>query len=368
MRLHPLFFALITGLLIFTNHIDVSAQTDSLQKKKFKLFSQALQLREDNKVDESIIILGQLILKEPSNMNYLYELAFNYCLKKDYDKAISMLTPVLENNKVNDQIFQLLGHIYDVKGQKDKAKQIFQKGLKKFPNSGPLYLEMSMLPLSSNQYDLALSYIEKGIEVDPSFPSNYYYAAKIYCNSDDKVWGMIYGEIFMNLERNSQRTLDISKLLYDTYQKSITFTSDTTCVVNFSDFGSYSITGRGDSAKLKMSYGLNVYQPVISMSLIGVKKLDLASIIRVRSRFIQYYFSTRVNKKYPNILFDYELGLWNLDMLDAYSYWLLQNGNEKEYQLWKENKKDAYNAFMFWFTQNPLIVKKGQSFYRKQFD
>lgn len=37
----------------------------------------------------------------------------------------------------------------------------------------------------------------------------------------------IYGEIFMNLERNSTRTFEISKLLYDTYKSQITFNKDT---------------------------------------------------------------------------------------------------------------------------------------------
>ena len=362
------FFCFLTGLLIFTAPLYVSAQSDSLQIKNKELLRKAYQLRDDQKVDESSKILTQLLLKEPTNMNYLYELAFNYCLKNEYDIAISKLTPVLENNNVTDQIFQLLGHIYDVKDQKNLAQQTFQKGLNKFPNSGPLYLESAMLPLATKNYDEALKYIEKGIEVDPSFPSNYFYAAKIYCNSDDKVWGLIYGEIFMNLERNTPRTLEISKLLYDTYQKSITFTTDSSCMVNFSDIGSYRITGRGDATRLKMSYGLNVYQPVISMSMIGIKKLDISSLCRIRSRFIQYYFSTGANKKYPVILFDYELAMWNNGLLDAYSYWLLQKGNEKEYLLWKEKNKDAYNSFMFWFTQNPLQLTKGHSFYRGQID
>ena len=368
MRLHHIFYAFLTGLLIITAPLHINAQTDSLQKRNNELFRKSVHLREVNKIDESSKILDQLVKNSPANMNYIYELAFNYCLKKEYDKAIPQLVAVLEYKNVNDQIYQLLGHIYDIKGQDDKAKQIFQKGLKKFPCSGPLYLEMAMLPIAASQFDEALKYIEKGIEADPSFPSNYYYATKIYCNSDDRVWGMIYGEIFMNLERNTERTLEISKLLYKTYEKSITFTSDSTCVVNFSDIGSYSLTGRGEKSKLKMSYGLNIYQPVISMSVIGIKKLDLASICRIRSRFIQYYFSTGVHKKYPVILFDYELAMWNNTLLDSYSYWLLQSGNEKEYQQWKEKNKEAYQAFMFWYTQNPLNLSKGHSFFRGQID
>ena len=366
---HLVFFCFLTGLLTLTVPFKVSAQDSILLNNIQKeLFRKTFQLREENKIKEANKSLNLLLEANPTNMDVRYELAFNYCLIKEYDKAIAKLTIVLDNKNANDQIFQLLGHIYDGKAEKEKAKQIFQKGLQKFPNSGPLYLEMAMMSVAVLKYDEALKYFEKGIEVDPSFASNYYYASKIYYKSDDKVWGLIYGEIFMNLERNSQRTLDISKLLFETYLKSIKFTSDTTCVVNFSDIGSYNLTGRGDKAKLKMSYGLNVYQPIVSMCTIGIKKLDLASIARIRSRFIQYYFSTEANKKYPVILFDYELAMWNNDLLDAYNNWLMQNGNETEYQLWKANNKEAYNAFMIWFTQNPLTLAKGHSFFRAQID
>ena len=76
-----------------------------------------------------------------------------------------------------------------------------------------------------------MTYFEKGIEVNPMFASNYFRAAKIYCNSSEEVWGMIYGEIFINLERTNDRTFKISKLLFDTYKSEITFTSETATLV-----------------------------------------------------------------------------------------------------------------------------------------
>ncbi len=78
-----------------------------------------------------------------------------------------------------------------------------------------------MIQLGKKDYNKALTYFEKGIEVAPNYSSNYYWCARLYCNSTEEVWGMIYGEIFMNLERNSKRTAEISKLLFDTYKKEI---------------------------------------------------------------------------------------------------------------------------------------------------
>ena len=59
------------------------------------------------------------------------------------------------------------------------------------PTSGKLYLELGGMYLHTKEYDKAISYYEKGIDVEPGYPSNYYRLAKIFLNSDEEVWGMI---------------------------------------------------------------------------------------------------------------------------------------------------------------------------------
>src|SRR5690606_10686824 len=116
-----------------------------------------------------------------------------------------------------------------------KAIQVYEDGLKKFPLSGKLYLERGTMELKREDLDAALKYYEMGIKVDPNFPSNYYWASRIYSYTTETVWTLIYGELFMNLERNTKRTAEISKLLYDTYVESIQIDSDTSFNLKFSN-------------------------------------------------------------------------------------------------------------------------------------
>ena len=62
------------------------------------------------------------------------------------------------------------------------------------------------MKVTTKEYSIALNYYEKGIEIDPKFPSNYYRAALLYDYSDHEIWGLIYGELFMDLEPNTKRT------------------------------------------------------------------------------------------------------------------------------------------------------------------
>ncbi|MFZ1799296.1 MAG: tetratricopeptide repeat protein, partial [Chitinophagaceae bacterium] len=192
-------FALFT--LLFIGQISY-AQTN--KEQAYAKAKEAIKLEdEEGKYDEAIQLLKEAEALDPENINYPYEIAYAYSGKKEYKKASDILEKLLDRKDVNGRIYQALGNAYDFQGKGDKAISTYEKGLKKFPNSGELYLESGNMDLVKKDYNKALNYYEKGIEMDPKFPSNYYWASKIYCSSEDEVWGMIYGEIFMNLERNS---------------------------------------------------------------------------------------------------------------------------------------------------------------------
>lgn len=65
----------------------------------------------------------------------------------------------------------------------------------------------------------AIQQWEKGIQADPSFAGNYYNAAVHYANTGNKVWPLIYGEIFVNMESLTERATAMKKLLLQQYKE-----------------------------------------------------------------------------------------------------------------------------------------------------
>src|SRR5205085_10449286 len=101
--------------------------------------------------------------------------------------------------------------------QSKEADAMYKKRIKKFNKSGALYNEYGEL-LSSMQNAAAINQWEKGIEMDPSYSGNYYNAAKYYYFTTDKIWSIIYAEIFINIEPLSARTTEVKSLLFDSYK------------------------------------------------------------------------------------------------------------------------------------------------------
>ena len=341
------------------------AQTN--QEKAIEKGREAITLMDKGQFDESIKLLKEAEKLDPKNFNYPYEMAYAYYGKADYKEAIKILEKNKAHSDVNDRLFQLLGNSYDLSGNPEKALAAYDEGLKVFPNSGEIYLEKGNLLWAKEKYVEALEFYEKGIEVNPEFPSNYYRAARIYCHSTEEVWGMIYGEIFMNLERNSKRTAEISKLLYDTYKSQITAVNENSFSVSFSKNATITMTDAADPSKLKLPYGIGFYEPGLMTGLIFVKTIDQASLNQLRSGFVDFYMNGENNKKYPTNLFDYQKKVKDAGHMEAYNYWVLMKGDEDGFLKWQSANKEKWEAFITWFLENQMKVNNENKFFSGQF-
>lgn len=357
----------IVVLLIFIFGGKVSFGQANVEEALFKAKAAIKLEDEEGKYDEAIRLFEEAQKLDPGNINYPYELAYAYSFKKDYKRASAILESLLTHKDVLGRIYQALGNAYDEQGKPAKAIQTYEAGLIKFPNTGELYLEMGNMKVAGKDYENALDYFEKGIEMDPAFPSNYYWAAKIFCSSDEEVWGMLYGEIFLNLERNSKRTAEISKMLFDVYKKEIKFTSDSAFGVSFSKVATMSANDLKDPRKLKLPFGMAVYEMNLSMSVVGEKSIDINSLDRIRTRFLEQYFKGDHAKNYPNALFDYQQKVNEAGHLHAYNHWILMKGDKEGFDKWVAEHKTDWESFLSWYGKNQMIVYKEHRFYRKQY-
>lgn len=336
---------------------------DALSKTK-----EAIKLEDAGKTDEAITLLEEAVKLAPDNFTCTYELAYGYSIKPDYPKAIEVCERLVKFKDVTGQAYQLLGNCYDEMGDRDKAIGAYDAGLKKFATAGYLYLEKGIVLMRMKDYNKALAVFETGIKVAPKHASNYFWAAKIYLGSDEKVWGMLYGEIFMNLERGTKRTAEMSKLLYDTYKSQITFTSDTSLGVSFSKNSVINVNSLKDAGKFKMPFGVGVYEPAMLVAVsLNTKQITLDALDTVRTAFLDFYFKKFI-KDYPIVLFYYQNEIQTAGHFEAYNHWLLMKGDEAAFTAWQTANKQKWDDFIKWYTNNPIQLDDSNKFNTGQYN
>jgi tetratricopeptide (TPR) repeat protein len=342
---------LLVGSPVFAQRRESQNLSDSLTRKAVKFI-------DANKATEALTLLAAARKADPESFFPVYETGYVHYAQKEYKRAIAVLELVLDHENVEDQAYQLVGNSWDNLGKPKKALAAYEAGLKKFPKSGKLYLETGTLYAIQKEYDKALQFYEKGIKAEPDLASNYYRAALIYASSSEKIWNVLYGELFMNLERNTPRTVEMGKEMFETYKKSVTIENDTAYSVHFSKRAN--VMYAGDAApKLPFSA---IYEITFATSLAGEKVLDLPALVRTRMRFTDLYFKNNLQDQYPNVLFNYQGEIKEAGHLEAYNYWLLGDGDVPAFKKWLADHKEDYAAFADWYNEHPLELNEFNSF------
>lgn len=346
-------------LFVFISGPSLFAQTDS--DNAANNAKQALVYEGNGKTMEAIPFLKKAIQLDSGNINYPYELAVAYYNVKEYAEAKKILEGLLDHRNIFALVYHLLGNVYDDMGKPDLAIKTYENGLKKYPGSAELYYEMGNMLLKNKDYKGGLQFYEKGIKANPLYPSNYYRAAKLFCISNESVWGMIYGEIFMNLEKNTERTAEMSKLLYNTYIRQIKKANDGSFTVNFSNtLFSVKDTARPSFAKF-------LYEPTIRSSMRNEKNIDVDALCRMRKKFVETFINSNLYLQYPNALFTYQYKVLKAGHIDAYNHWVLAEGDTKAYKEWLKHHQKNWDNFGYWIRKNRIPLDDNYKFFREQY-
>ena len=290
----------------------------------------------------AILVLNRSIQLEPRNISMAKDLALSYYFQKDNNKALEIIKPVLERDDADDQCFQIAGNIYKQLDMLKECEKLYKKGIKKFPDSGPLYNELGELQWEQKDFEAIVQW-EKGIKEDPSYSKNYYNASKYYFFTPDKVWSILYGEIFINMEPQSSKAPEIKQLLLDSYKKL------------------YTDADLEQNNKDKNLFVKAYLQSMNKQTPVAASGINTESLTMIRTRFILDWYNTLQNK-FPFKLFEYHQQLLREGMFDAYNEWLFAPAeNLSAYQNWI-NTHDAENKAFINF-QRGRIFKIPQAQY-----
>jgi len=342
-------------------------------EKADKLILQAIEKMDSGYYQKSINILEEARSYNPDSYIYDYEIGYAHLLNKNYKASIKHLKKSTKYDHANDQCYQMLGNAYDISGNYKKALKTYNKGLKLFPNSGRLYLEKGVVYQIQKNYFEAMKSYEKGIEVEPNYPSNYFRAADIYLGSNNKVWGMIYGEIFMNLEPNTERTASMSSWLYNTYLSEIKITSDTSAKLSFAskDLNISLKSLKKDNGELlhsiQQTLNKSYYEMALGKSISNIDTINLETLNAIRSNFVDEYFDQGFYEKFPVVLFKYQRKIKGNGFIEPYNYWLLSEGNPDAFDKWLEKNGYLWDQFVEWYLANPIQINRGNMFLSGEF-
>jgi Tfp pilus assembly protein PilF len=334
-KVFPLFILSFLSLVAF-------AQTEDAKT----LHETAKSFMRSGDFDNAVIVLTRALGQDKKNLDLQKDLVMSYYLKRDYAKALEGVKTLIERDDADVVVYQLAGNVYKALEEARECEKVYKKGLKKFPKSGPLYSEYGELLWSTKDYS-AINQWEKGIQLDPSYSGNYYNAALYYFYTKDKVWSLVYGEIFVNMESLSQRGIAMKQQLLRAYKEKLFAEADLM---------------KGE-AKNKSEFAKAFLETMSKQSSVANKGITVETLTMIRTRFILDWYATHA-AKFPLRLFDYQQQLIKEGLFDAYNQWLFgASDNLAAYDSWTKTHAEQYEAFTA-FQRNRIFKMPAGQYYQ----
>ncbi len=311
-------------VLILTASFIVQAQPEDAKT----LHETAKTFMRTGDFDNAIIILTRALQQDKDNLEMQKDLVMSYYLKRDYQKALTGVKAMIDREDADVVTFQIAGNVYKALEEVKDCEKVYKKGLKKFPRSGPLYSEYGELLFAIKDFS-AIQQWEKGIELDPGYGGNYYNAALYYFYAKDKIWSLIYGEIFVNMESLSERGAAMKQQLLQAYKEKLFADADLM---------------KGEE-KNKSEFAKAFLITMEKQATLANKGISTETLSMIRTRFILDWYVTYATK-FPFRLFDYHKQLIAEGMFDAYNQWLFgATENLAAYDNWTKTHTEEYNKF-----------------------
>jgi len=295
--------------------------------------------------ENAILVLNRAVQGDAKNLDLQKELALAYYYKRDFAKALEQVKNLLDHDDADIASYQIAGNVYKALEEVKEADKMYKKAIRKFPKSGALHSEYGELLWAKKDYS-AIELWEKGIQVDPNYAGNYYNAALFYFYTKDKVWSLLYGEIFVNMEYLTERATAMKKILYDAYKEKLFADADIM-----------------KDQKTKSAFAKAVLQTFGKQASLANRGINTEVLTMVRTRFILDWYASH-GGKYPFRLFEYHQQLIRDGLFDAYNQWLFGTvENLPAFDQWTKTNAEQFNKFTY-FQKNRVFKMPANHYYQ----
>lgn len=310
-----------------------------------------------------------LVGKYPKNYIVRYERAYNLYILQRYDEVVKDQKFLLNHKLANERTYQLVGNAYDFTGKPKKAEKVYHDGLKRFPQSGSLNMEIGNLYYLDKDYDKATEYYNLGIVAEPNFASNYYRAAMLYlCSGVAKVWGLVYAESAILLApSNESRHRELAETMVECLKESITmsFGDSSRLSVKLVPTRAMNIDDKSKTVFLDFQgiYEAAIMQPLTIMQIRKIPfTCTIPQLIEIRRGAVENYYSATGNIYGSSMyLLEFQKKVIDAGHWDAYNYFLFMPSHLEEFGEWYESHNDELNAFIDWYNSDPFTLGDGRS-------
>lgn len=144
-----------------------------------------VELHDKGQFDEAIAKYQEVLAKSPTDVTAMFELAYTYLEKKDFDKSLATASEGARfQSELLPMFYDLMASSYDSKGQPQQAIDAYKQGIAIAPDASQLYFNMAVTYRESlNKPDDARLALEKAAAIEPLHPGVHVLLGQVFQSS-----------------------------------------------------------------------------------------------------------------------------------------------------------------------------------------
>lgn len=341
---------LLAGAVLLFLHAPLRAQTAWPSPEAEQVYLQGREYLSKGAVRQAVVTYKQALDLAPDVPVVRRDLGQAYYLSGNYKEALATLEPLIDQGQADESAYQIAGASLAAAEEYKKAKVMLRKGLDRSAKKGLLYHELGAVYEKESDRENALKTWLEGIEKDPAYHVNYYEATRMYMYTTEMVWPILYGEVFLNMERQTPRANEVRKMLVAAYKRFFFMSGDKKEPVK------KKAPGSAASFEEAVSEVLNKQFPAISDG------ITTENLTMVRARFIMDW-NELYAARFPYAVFAYQDDLLRDGHFDAYNQYLYGRAdNAQQLASWNQFHPQAMGNFESW-AQGHAIKNYSGGFY-----
>jgi hypothetical protein len=180
---------------------------------------------------------------------------------------------------------------------------------------------------------------------DFSQPESYELLATSFGSTTEKVWAVIYGEVYCNLSSDPEQVSRVGSLVYQWYEGSLSRQGNGLSI---------SLTENVQSSQKQLPFE-SLFEQSFLMGAVSVKgdfpPLSVQQLTEIRRNQL-------VLKKLPETeLVRRQEAILSAGYFEAYNYWLFRSARAEEFGEWIKSHKDQFQAWLDWQGKNKFEIE-----------
>jgi hypothetical protein len=329
----------------------VSAQESWPTPEVEQMYHHAQEYMARGDLNDAVITYKEVIALAPDKIVLYKELGNALYLSGKFEAVEETLAPVCTKEAADATCYRLLAASQAALYNRKKAITTLQSGLVRFPLSGLLYHEQGKIYTLEDKREDALNAWLDGIAKDPEYAPNYYEASLSYLNTDKVMWGLLYGEMYLDMLHDTTGDENIKDKLFAGYK------------TLFEGFVTEEAPqyGKPKNEKPAKNFEEAVMQVYSKLTPVISDGISTENLTMVRTRFLMDWFSG-YNSKYPFSLFSYQDTLVSYGRFDIWNEWIFGKAESvPEYDAWNTFHDGAITRTKSWQSEHLLhpVVEDG---------